>query len=92
LRPAVAKRRVANIDDIGARRNNPVFPGFSIGPAWGAMCERTLARSIRNWRMDQCAIHMDAARTMLHRFWQTSCPFLPQPNVIQCTDRRVAAT
>jgi hypothetical protein len=45
-----------------------------------------------NWRMDQCAIHMDGARTMPHWLWQTSCPILPQLNVIQCTDRRMAAT
>jgi hypothetical protein len=45
-----------------------------------------------NWRMDQCAIHMDGARTMPHQLWQTFCPILPQLNVIQCTDRRMAAT
>jgi len=45
-----------------------------------------------NRRMDQCAIHMDGARTMLHHLWQTPCPILPQLNVIQCTDRRMAAT
>ncbi|MCK1655735.1 hypothetical protein IVA88_30590 [Bradyrhizobium sp. 149] len=45
-----------------------------------------------NWRMDQCTIHMDGARTMLHQLGQTSCPFLPQLNVIQCTDGGMAAT
>jgi hypothetical protein len=44
----------------------------------GALHARTLShigKDRSNWRMDQCAIHMDVARTML---WQTSCPILPQ--------------
>jgi hypothetical protein len=36
----------------------------------GPMCARMLSRGVSdqsNWRMDQCAIHMDGARTMLHQ-------------------------
>jgi hypothetical protein len=95
LRPVVAKRRVAKIEGISARRNSHVSCGILAQIGMGPMREKMLSRSIgdqSNWRMDQCAIHMDRARTMLHQLWQTPCPILPQLNVIQCTDRRMATT
>ncbi|MCK1487411.1 hypothetical protein IVB25_33140 [Bradyrhizobium sp. 193] len=73
----------------------PCFCGILDQIGMGPMREKMLSRSVghrSNWRMDQCAIHMDGARTMPHRLWQTFCPILPQLNVIQCTDRRMAAT
>ncbi|MGY3289805.1 hypothetical protein ACVWWP_002872 [Bradyrhizobium sp. LM3.6] len=83
-RLAAVRRKAAcskKSNGISARRNDHVCAGFPIRSAWGPRHEGMLSRSTRdqsNWRMDQCAIHMDGARTMLHRLWQTCCPFLPQ--------------
>ncbi|WP_145664435.1 hypothetical protein [Bradyrhizobium stylosanthis] len=76
--PAAARRAVDGAR-TNAARNHHVVPGISARSACGAMFEWALVRTSEdqsNWRMDQCAIHMDRAETML---WQTPCPILPQP-------------
>jgi hypothetical protein len=63
---------VANIDGTGAA-TRACFSGI--------IDEDRLAFAHQqgsNWHMDQCAIHMDCARTMLRLLWQTCCPILPQ--------------
>ena len=94
MRLTAAKRRIAKIDGIIARRNSHILQIFDqIGMGADAREDAFAQRwDQSNWRMDQCAIHMDGARRMLHQLWQTFCPILPQLNVIQCTDRRMAAT
>jgi hypothetical protein len=75
--PAAARRAVDGAR-TSAARNHHVVPGISPRSARGAMCERTPFRARgdqSNWRMDQCAIHMDRAETMLR---QIPCPILPQ--------------
>jgi hypothetical protein len=52
--------------------------GFSIRSARVPMCERMLSLGVgdqSNWRMDQCAIHMDGARTMLTGSVRPPAPF-----------------
>jgi hypothetical protein len=95
LAAGLRKGRAAKSDGINACRNNHVLcrilDQIGTGPD---VREDAFARRRRSIQLAHGSMRNSHGwrQNDAHRLCQTSCPFLPQLNVIQCTDRIVAAS